>query len=478
MNEPVLSPNTGWIILGAFSVLWIFLGWYWGRRAKSFDDHVLAGRNVGVALGTATAMATWVTSNTTMAAPQLAYQLGIWGMVGYSLGCVGLMMFAPMAERIKHLIPNGYTSGDFVRTRYGKRAWQVFLLISFFYGLGWLVSMGMAGGILLEALTGIPYLVGMLTITIVCVGYTLLGGLSAVVGTDFIQSILIMIGLVVVGIATFSTVPAAEVHARLAEDRPELLNLLMPASLMFLFNNLLFGVGEIFHSNVWWSRAFAFRRGTGFRAFFVAGLAWLPVPIAAGAVALAAPVLGVNVPALDMVGPLVVGKLLGTAGAIVILIIVFSSLASSLDSLLAATSDLLVEDVYRHIFRPNAGGRELRWAARGIILVIGGISIALCWGRLTTLAEMIQFTGAFVSSTIFPIATGLYWKTTNRHAAALGMLLGSGAGLWAYFEIGFYTAALAGASVSMICVLAGTLLFPQPFSWDELKELRRPEEET
>ena len=39
----------------------------------------------------------------------------------------------------------------------------------------------------------------------------------------------------------------------------ELLNLLMPAAIMFLFNNLLFGIGEIFHSNVWWSRAFAFR---------------------------------------------------------------------------------------------------------------------------------------------------------------------------------------------------------------------------
>ena len=84
MNGPVLSTTTGWIILGTFSVLWVLLGWLWGRRAKSFDDHVLAGRNIGLALGTATAMATWVTSNTTMAAPQLAYQLGLWGMIGYS----------------------------------------------------------------------------------------------------------------------------------------------------------------------------------------------------------------------------------------------------------------------------------------------------------------------------------------------------------------------------------------------------------
>jgi len=477
MTEAVLTAETGWIILGAFSVAWIALGWFWGRRHRTFDGHVLAGRNVGLALATATAMATWVTSNTTMTAPQLAYQLGIWGMVGYSLGAVGLMMFAPIAERVKRLMPNGYTSGDFVRTRYGRLGWLVFLLISLFYGLGWLVSMGMAGGVLLKALTGIPYHVGMLTITLVCVGYTLLGGLSAVIGTDFIQSVIILVGLVVVGVAAFTHMPAAEVHSHLAENRPELLNLLMPASIMFLFNNLLFGVGEIFHSNVWWSRAFAFRKGKGFKAFFTAGLLWLPVPVAAGAIALAAPGLGINVPALDMVGPLVVGRLLGTAGAVTILIVVFCSLASSLDSLLAATSDLLVEDVYRTLWRPNASGRELRWAARVIVLVLGALAIVLCWGRLTTLAEMIHFTGAFVASTIWPIAAGLYWSKTNRYAAILGMILGSAAGLYAYFTIGFFTAALVGAIVSMLCVVAGTLLFPQPFEWSRLGELRRPEEE-
>ena len=475
MNSPVLSPAIGWSILGAFSIFWIVLGAWLGKRSKGFDGHVLAGRNVGLALGMATAMATWVTSNTTMAAPQLAYQLGIWGMVGYSLGAVGLVLFAPMAERIKHLMPNGYTSGDFVRTRYGRGSWVAFLGVSFFYGLGWLVSMGMAGGILLQALTGIPYHVGMVVITVVCVGYTLLGGLHAVIGTDYVQSVLILVGLVVAAVVAFVTVGTGEIHAHLAAERPGLLNLLFPASIMFLFNNLLFGLGEIFHSNVWWSRALAFRKGVGFRAFFYAGLAWLPVPIVAGALALVAPVLGLNVPALDMVGPLVVASLLGTAGAVLIFTIVFASLASSLDSLLASTSDLLVQDVYRRVFRPEATDGELKLAARVLVLLLGGLSIALCWGRVTTLAELIQFTGAFVASTIWPIVAGLYWARANRHAATAGMVLGSAAGMWSYFAVGFYTAALAGAVVSMLCVLAGAVLAPEQFDWRELARMKRPE---
>lgn len=473
MTHPVLSATTGWLILAFFSALWVFLGWYWGRHGTTFEGHMLAGRKVGLALGTATAMATWVTSNTTMAAPEVAYRFGVWGMVGYSLGAVGLILFAPMAQRIKHLMPHGYTSGDFVRTRYGTHAWVVFLCISFFYGLGWLVSMGMAGGVLLHALTGIPYVYGMMVITGVCVGYTLLGGLHAVIGTDFIQSLLIMIGLCVVGYIGFEKVHPAQIHAKLAATRPGLLNMLMPASIMFLFNNLLFGLGEIFHSNVWWSRALAYRKGVGFKAFTVAGLAWLPVPIAAGALALFAPVLGINVPALDMVGPLVVAHMMGRIGAILIFIVVFASLASSLDSLLAATSDLIVEDVYRRVFRPKARGPELRRAARLLVLGLGVLSVALCWSKATTLAKMIAMTGALVSSTIWPIAAGLYWKKANPKAATLGMVLGTTTGLLAYFFIGWYTAALVGASVSMLCVVLGRRIAPVPFDFAKLGEEMR-----
>ena len=98
VNTAILDPATGWFILAAFSALWVALGWYFGREAEQLDDYVLAGRRVGLALGTATVMATWVTSNTTMAAPQLALQMGIWGMIGYSLGSVGLFMFGGVSN--------------------------------------------------------------------------------------------------------------------------------------------------------------------------------------------------------------------------------------------------------------------------------------------------------------------------------------------------------------------------------------------
>lgn len=467
-NEAILDASTGWLILALFSALWIFLGWFWGRRAKQLDEFMLAGRNVGLSLAIATAMATWVTSNTTMAAPQLALQLGIWGMVGYSLGSIGLFMFAPLAKRIRKLMPHGYTSGDFIRLRYGKTAWRIFLVISLFYGFGWLISLGMAGGVLINALTGIDYVLGMSVIIAICVIYTLLGGLRAVIGTDFIQTILIVGGVVVLAWLAIDRVGFETIHSGVMEDRPELLNLLMPAAIMFLFNNLLFGVGEIFHSNVWWSRAFAFRQGVGFKAYTIAGVMWLPIPIVAGFIALATPALNLNVPAADMVGPMVAAKLLGVTGAVLVFVVVFSALASSLDSLLAATSDLITQDIYRQHFRPQASAAELRMAAKGIIVLLGVVTWLLCVPRMTTLAELLYFTGAFVASTIWPIVAGLYWQRTNRAGASLAMLLGTAVGLYCYFAIGFYVAALIGGVVSMLIVIVSTLLWPQSFEWQSL----------
>jgi Na+/proline symporter len=466
--DAILDTDLGWLILAIFSIVWIFLGWWFGRRTAGLEGFMLAGRKVGLALGTATAMATWVTSNTTMAAPQLALQMGVWGMVGYSLGSVGLILFAPLARRIRELMPHGFTSGDFIRLRYGRTTWRVFLGISLFYAFGWLVSLGMAGGVLINALTGIDYHIGMTVILVVCVTYTLLGGLRAVIGTDFLQSLIILTGIVILAVMAITNVGVDRMHEAVLQERPQLLNLLFPAAIMFLFNNLLFGIGEIFHSNVWWSRAFAFREGVGFKAYLIAGIFWTPVPIVAGFLALTVPALQINVPSADMVGPLVAGELLGVGGAVLVFIVVFSALASSLDSLLAATSDLVLTDIYKGHIRPHASDDELAKMARWVILIMGIVTWLLCWPRLTTLAELLYFTGAFVASTIWPIAAGLYWRSINPTGATLAMAAGTAIGLACYFLIGFYVAALVSAAVSMCLVLLTTWMAPRNFDWKSL----------
>lgn len=468
--DSALPPIAAYIILIAFGIIWIAFGYVLGRQNKTLEDHMLAGRNVGLAFATATAMATWVTSNTTMTAPQLTYQLGVWGMVGYSLGAVGLILFAPMAKRIKQLLPHGFTSGDFIRRRYGVTTWRIFLIISLFYAIGWLVSLGMAGGILVNALSGVNYHIGMTIILVVCVSYTLMGGLRAVIATDFVQTLIIIIGVTLIAILVIINIDFEVIHSDLVAERPMLLDLLFPAAIMFLFNNLLFGVGEIFHSNVWWSRAFAFREDVGLRAYFIAGLCWLPIPIVAGFIALSAPSLGLLIPSADMVGPMVAGNILGTVGAAILFIVIFSALASSLDSLLAATSDLITQDIYRGHFFKNASNEHCLKAGKVIILLLGLFTWLLCLPRLTTLASLLHFTGAFVASAIWPIVFGLYFRKATGLAASLAMFLGTTAGLLAYFQIGFYVAALVSCGISLIVMTLVSFMHHKTFNFTSLSE--------
>ncbi|MEN7547113.1 urea transporter [Rapidithrix thailandica] len=469
-QSAIISESTGWIMLFALSVIWILLGIYWGKKAKNMEGFMLAGRNVGLAFGVTTAMATWITSNTTMLAPQLALELGVWGMVAYCTASFGLIMFAPLAKRIRELMPNGFTSGDFIRLRYGKRTWHLFLIISLFYGFTWLISMGMAGGILMNALAGIPYRLGMTIILAVCVTYTLFGGLYAVIGTDFIQSLIILVGIVVVGFGVMNFIDFDLMYDNLLDERPMLVSMLLPASIMAVFNNLLFGIGEIFHSNVWWSRAFAMRKGIGKKAYVMSGLFWLPVPIAAGFIALTTDSLGINITSPDMVGPLVSAHILGEVGAVVVFAVFFCSLASSIDSLLAATSDLITEDIYRKMIRPDASEQHIRKVSSYIIIGLGTLAWLVCLPRISDLATVLFFAGPMVGSTIWPIISGLFWKKASTQGAFWGMLLGSVIGLSAYFYLGWYTASLIGAAVSMITVLIFRQWQPDEFEWESLSE--------
>jgi len=462
-----ITREVGWAIVIVLGLIWIGLGILWGRKAKNSEGFMLAGRNVGLSLGSATAMATWVTSNTMMVAPLLALKMGIWGMLAYASASFGLMLFAPLAARIKSVMPDGFTSGDFFRQRYGAAGWSMFMVITLLYSITWLVTMAIAGGKLLEELGEIPYLQGMSLILVVCVLYTLFGGLYAVIGTDFIQSLIILLGVVAIGVMVLFHLDHGATYEYVETNQPALLDVLMPVALLAFFNNMLFGFGEVFHNNVWWSRAFAMRKGVAPKAFFLSGILWFPIPIAAGFIALAAGPLGINVTDPSKVGPAVANHVLGEygmgmTGGILILVVLFCSIASSIDSLLAATSDLLVKDVYCGLFKRKLTDDTFRRVAAVAILLVAGIAwlVALPGHNLDT---VLFSAGGLVASLIWPIIAGLFWKRCNRALVLIGIIAGVITGYICWFAVQTYVAALAGGAVSMLFTVLSRFIAPSPF---------------
>jgi Na+/proline symporter len=66
--------------------------------------------------------------------------------------------------------------------------------------LGWIAAQLVALGIILDIITGMGVSVGILISTLLVLSYTLLGGMWAVTITDLVQTIIIIVGLVVVAI--------------------------------------------------------------------------------------------------------------------------------------------------------------------------------------------------------------------------------------------------------------------------------------
>ena len=466
-----LAPGVAWGLVVIFSVLWIALGVAWGRRGKGdADEYMLAGRNIGLALSTATLMASWVTGNTTLLAPEFGYRTGLWGMFSYALAGLGLILFAPLALRIKQLMPSGRTSGDFIRLRYGRLAWWVFMLITAIYTFGFLMTQAMGAGLLLQALSGFDYHIGMLVVIGVATVYTLFGGMRAVIGTDFIQSMLIMVLLAVVAVLAFRLFPMPAVHSQLMEHHPDRLNLLLPAGLLIAWNSALFSMGEVFHNNIWWSRVFASRRSVVMNSFLLGGVAWMSVPLVTGSIGLVALARELPLEQINMVFPVMAADLLGAGGAALVFVVVFASLTSTLDSLLASTADLLAEDVYFRLFRPQATDVQLKHAAKLMVVGLALVTLLLSWPRLDSLASVLFFTGSLVASTVWPVACGLYWRSANAGAAIAAMLSGSIVGLLAYNLIAPYCAAVFSAALSALAMLIGSRCSSDRFDFALLQE--------
>ena len=205
-------------------------------------------------------------------------------------------------------------------------------------------------------------------------------------------------------------------------------------------------------------------------SFVLGGLAWMSVPIVTGSIGLVALARGLEFPQVNMVFPVMAADLLGVGGAALVFVVVFASLTSTLDSLLASTADLVAEDVYFRLLRPQASDAQLKQAARITVVGLAVVTLLLSWPRLDSLASVLFFTGALVASTVWPVACGLYWTHANRNAAIIAMVSGSVVGLLAYVLIAPYCAAVFSTAVSALVMVVGSAQWPERFQWSALKE--------
>ena len=172
---------------------------------------------------------------------------------------------------------------------------------------------------------------------------------------------------------------------------------------------------------------------------------------------------------MNMVFPIVVSKLLGPLGAVLVLIIIYSALASTVSSVLTASANLLVQDIYHRAFHPEASDEQVVKYVRYTMVAMAAVTVLLVWNQPASMYQVLYLTGSGVAATIWPIAFGVYNKHVNRKAVLIAMLLSVGFGLIAYFTVHSYAAPVTSALTGMVVIAIGSKIAPdKDFKWSTL----------
>jgi SSS family transporter len=192
-------------VLFIYLVGMLAIGFLFSSRTKNKDDFLLGGRKLPW-LAVGMSMYASVTSAVTfMGLPAIAYSDNI-SLIGVSLASILvapiiLKFFYPLyhAQRVT-------TSYEYIKKRYGVFSERIVSALFVLGRLGWLGTVIYAPALVLSHITGFDLSVSIVTMGIIATLYTFLGGLAAVIWTDVIQFILLIVGMVWVAFSLTGTV--------------------------------------------------------------------------------------------------------------------------------------------------------------------------------------------------------------------------------------------------------------------------------
>ncbi|RTL48232.1 MAG: sodium:solute symporter [Rhodocyclaceae bacterium] len=189
-----------WFVI-AYWVVSVGIGLYAATRVHNTKDFAVAGRHLPFYMVTATVFATWFGSETVLGIPATFLKEGLHGVVADPFGSslclilVGLFFAAPLYRM------NLLTIGDFYKKRFGRGVEVLTTLAIVISYLGWVGAQITALGLVFNVVSGgeISKLTGMWIGSGTILIYTIFGGMWAVAITDFLQMIVIVLGMLWIG---------------------------------------------------------------------------------------------------------------------------------------------------------------------------------------------------------------------------------------------------------------------------------------
>ncbi len=200
------------IILAYFAAM-IFLGLYSSRKQKDVDDYYVGGRSMGALKIGALWMAGWIGGSSVIGTSSNAYSLGITGVWYVAAIAGGCMIFAfTMSAPIKRISSkiNNITLPELISSRYDRKTGIMCSITTILAMVGYTAAQFVAGGSILNVLTGWDLRICYVIAAAVIVFYVSTGGLLAVTYTDIVQMLILIIGVVVIGVPVVNSILQSE----------------------------------------------------------------------------------------------------------------------------------------------------------------------------------------------------------------------------------------------------------------------------
>lgn len=417
------------IVLMVFFTLVVWEGARSFRRTKDDTDFLLAGRRVGPWIGGASLAATQMSAGTFVGTLAVHYLTGasfMWGWSGIWVAyLVAALWIAPKLRRYadEH---GALTFPDFIGDRFNSnwaRAVVSLLMVAAF--IVYISAQYQAGGIILQTVFGIPFAVGALILMVFIVLYTVIGGLIAVIRTDFLQQTAMALGAVV-------GLPLAITYAGGLGSLGQSLRDIAPDFLGFSFGARdLLGFALAF--GITWAVAphilirfiampdnKTIRKSVGVALFFN-----LLIAVSVAIIGMSMRSLYPNLQLADAASTVFASQLLPPIVGAIVLTAVIAAVMSTVDSVLMVAGPALSHDIYYRIFRPDATQRSRMMVNRVVTLMVGAVPILLTLRQLDIVQFIVIAYSALLGATVFvPVILGLYWRRATAVGAVSSMISG------------------------------------------------------
>jgi len=448
-----------------YLVITLAIGAGSSRLVKNSNDFVLAGRSLPLFLSASALFATWFGSETIFGASSVYLDEGLLGVIEDPFGgalCLilfGLFYLRPMYRM------NVLTIGDVFKKLFGERLAffaSLFMIPAYF---GYVAAQLIALSLVLGAVTDLSLLEGVVISTCIVVFYTFLGGMWAISITDFMQTTLIVIGLLAV--AYLVADEAGGVGVILEKAPPESFQFFPEANwsawTTYLGAWIILGLGSIPSQDIYQRVMSSKSEKVAVQSTFLAGIFYLSFGLLPLFIALGAKILYPELYLADkqMLLPAMVLQHSNLAIQVLFFGALISAIMSTTSSGLLAPAAIISENLIRPYFGKKLSDAQFLWILRLNVILVAAIALTMAFWK-SDIYELVAGASILMLVSLFvPLTAGIYWKKSSSVGAFLALVVGMASYLAAETFLPNQETHLLGLLASGLAMGIGSLIFPK-----------------